>query len=432
MRESIVHHGSRSLIAWLRTLARHPIRLDPIWRAVQHRPEAFILGFGVLLRLAQYLANRSFWLDEASLAGNIGGKTLAELFGRLTGTQLAPPAFLAIERAAFRVLGGSPLALRLFPLLCGLASLPVFLAVARRALAPRNALMAFWLFAVSDDLIYFASELKQYETDLAVGLACTLAGIWAVGRRLRPSEVGALALVGVVAVWFSHPSAFVLAGVGSVLVVENALRSEWTGALMIALASLAWALSFAVVVAISREQLGHGDDMWVFWGFAFPPIPPRSLWDATWVLRRFLYFFVNPLDYHGALGSRILAIPPLIAWLTGFVSMARRDARRFTILVAPLGFTLAASVLRQYPFHGRLLLFLVPSFLILIAEGAVRFESTVRGRAGRAIVFATILLWPSLGAIHHLFEPRDRYDFNPHGDRRPARLSPIDFPLRDR
>ena len=99
------------------------------------------------------------------------------------------------------------------------------------------------------------------------------------------------------------------------------------------------------------------------------------------------------------------------------------------MLALPGLFALAAAYLHLYPFHGRLVLFLVPSLLLLIAEGAGWFRETIGGGVPWAVVLAALFLFPSLGALYHLVEPRDRGDFNPYGDRRPATLDPDRFPF---
>jgi hypothetical protein len=82
-----------------------------------------------------------------------------------------------------------------------------------------------------------------------------------------------------------------------------------------------------------------------------------------------------------------------------------------------------------YPVHGRLVLFLVPTLLLLIAEGAGWFRAASGGGVPWAIVLAALLFFPSLGALHRLVEPRDRVEFNPYGDRRPVQLDPERFPF---
>ena len=125
---------------WLSMIAESSIwtrefRLDikPIVRLVHERPEAVILGIGVLLRLIVYLVNRSMWLDELSLTGNIVGRPVLDFSESLTSDQLAPFGFLIIQRALVRILGDSNFAMRLVPLIAGILALYLFSLLARRS-----------------------------------------------------------------------------------------------------------------------------------------------------------------------------------------------------------------------------------------------------------------------------------------------------------
>ena len=51
------------------------------------------------------------------------------------------------------------------------------------------------------------------------------------------------------------------------------------------------------------------------------------------------------------------------------MSLGRRWPGGLFLLISPLVLALAASALHQYPFHGRLVLYLVPTYLLLLAEG---------------------------------------------------------------
>jgi hypothetical protein len=410
-------------------LLRRDVRVGPVVARLARRRIALLLALGVIVRVAQYLANRPLWLDEASLAANLQQKPLMGLFGPLSGTQLAPAGFLVVEWATIHALGENPWTLRVFPLLCGIASLFVFRGVARRGLRPPAVWIALVLFVVSDDLIYFSSELKPYATDVAVGLACSLLGMALASRPATIARLAASAAAGAAAVWFSLPSVFVLAGVGAVLLGSAVAGREWRRAFLLGLPALTWAASFAAVYVVSFNQLGHRRDMWAFWDFAFPPLPPSSLWEAIWPIRRFLYLFVNPLNFETPLGPRPSALPALVLFLAGCVSLWKRDRALLGMLTLPGVFALLAAYLRLYPFHGRLVLFLVPSLLLLVAEGAGWFREVIGGGVAWAAVLAALLLFPSLGALYHVVEPRDRDGLNPYGDRRPAQLDPDRFPF---
>jgi hypothetical protein len=390
---------------------------------------ALIVGLGLFFRVAQYLADRVPWMDEASLAGNLEMGSPLELLGPLRSTQLAPPGFLFVEWAARRGLGSSYYILRLFPLIGGIASLFLFHQIARRCLRPTASTVALALFATSDHLIYFASELKQYSTDVTAALVCTLAGFMSLERPMTIRRSLALATAGAISVWFSHPSAFVLAGVGTTLIVSTLRRKQLRQATAFALVSLAWVVSFAYVYAISRFQLGDQGSMNAFWGFAFPPMPPGFLREAAWWPRRLAYLFVNPLGFNTPFGWTIGVVPALVYCLVGFVSFSGRGREQAGMLALPIACTIVATMLHLYPFHGRLVLFLVPSLLIFIAEGACRLGEWSGRKTVWIIILASILLFPTLRDLYHVAAPRHRDFFNPVGDLDPYRIDPARFPF---
>ena len=78
----------------------------------------------------------------------------------------------------------------------------------------RAALVALALFAFSDDLIYYSSEMKPYSVDLAVGLAISLAALDALGKPATTRSAVWLATLVAAAPWWSFASAFVVAGCG--------------------------------------------------------------------------------------------------------------------------------------------------------------------------------------------------------------------------
>jgi len=167
-----------------------------------------------------------------------------------------------------RALGNYLWVKRLFPMIGGVGSLFLFLGVARRSLEPRAVWIALAMFAVSDDLIYYSSELKQYPR-MSRRPYFAFDGLTVAGRPPTARRLGGCAAGGAAIVWFSHPSAFVLAGVGTTLIVSAVVRREMRTALGLSLAALAWLASFAGVYAVSREQLGHSQGMWAFWHSAF-------------------------------------------------------------------------------------------------------------------------------------------------------------------
>ena len=116
---------------------------------------------GATLRLWQYLANSSLWIDELALARNIIERPAAGLVGPLDYAQVAPLGFLLIQKAVTSIAGTSEMALRAFPLACGLGALLLFWGVSRRILSGWSGPFAVGLFALGIPFIYFSSQVKQ-------------------------------------------------------------------------------------------------------------------------------------------------------------------------------------------------------------------------------------------------------------------------------
>ncbi len=199
----------------------------------------------------------------------------------------------------------------------------------------------------------------------------------------------------------------------------DALRSSRLAAALVwTLVGLLWLASFLVCVQASQTQLSLGSPMWNFWDFAFVPL--------TWPLTRekllksaglLLEVFVNPLNLLVPAGSMIGVVIPLLLLFAGGIFWARRSASTFSLLVIPIVLALVASVVRRYPFHGRLMLELVPAHFLLIAAGTQWMAGRFRTRSG--IVYKTLLLvlltFPFWGACSSNLTRRPRV-YNPHGD----------------
>lgn len=354
------------------------------------RTVAILLGLGAALRLWQYAGNPTLWMDELALGNNLLTRPLGLLLGTpLADGQVAPPGFLIVSRAAVVAFGSSEYALRLFPLLCSLASLPLFARLATRLLRPPAALLAIALFALSPGIAIYAAEGKQYATDVLVTLALTELTLWWLAAPGARRSV-ALAVGGVVGVFLSQPAVFLLAGLGAALVVGTprgdrrkplAPMAFWvTGAVL------------SVVHARSRMSSGLMNYMHWFWQEGFLPWPVTSLEDALWPLRTLAGLFGLGLGY-----------PWPWAYLTlvacGLVSLFRRARRVALLLAGPIAVTLLAAVAQVYPFQLRLVLFLVPGFVLLVAEGAgliaERAGQMVERAPGRAV---RALLLPAVAA----------------------------------
>lgn len=343
----------------LMTLARNHVTLTGL-----------AIALGIALRLIDFGMDRQPWKDELALAENVVGRPIFQFDRPLVQEQLAPPGYLLAVRVSDRLIGHSWFALRSSSLVCSIAGLFAAASLARRRLSPRAVPIALLLMAVSDDLIYYSGEFKQYSADILIALgAAGLAGVLA-DRKLRPGLALAAALYGSLAVWTSYPATFVLATAGSWLGLRAILARDYRRLAVLIGVGACWLANFAACYAVSRRLLGSSDWMWNWWGFAFLPWPPRGWTDASRWFWTFANLPVNPggLDTpFTPVGTGLLG---LALALLGFVRIAvRRDWGALVLLCGPFVPAIAASVGHRYPFHGRLLLFLTPNLLMLIAEG---------------------------------------------------------------
>ena len=172
----------------------------------------FIICLGIILRLVEYLFNRSLNLSESSIALTVINGSFLELLQPSGYVQAIPSGFLIFEKLAVQAFGNSEYALRLFPLLFGIVSLFLFYELAKRCINTMAALISLSLFAISDPLIYYSSVIGQFSGDLTIALLLFLLAVHIQSKRFTAPVTALFGIAGAIAVWFSHPSIFVLVG----------------------------------------------------------------------------------------------------------------------------------------------------------------------------------------------------------------------------
>lgn len=387
---------------------RQPTSLS-LWMS---RISWLLLGFGLVIRVLQYLSNRALWADEAKLALNLVNRSYGELLQPLAHDQIAPVGFLWAEKAAIQLLGQTEYALRLVPLVSGIVSLGLFYLLLRglldgtlpsaapvftrsdldsldskdkvecsRAfihsltLSPIALPIALALFVCLHDLVYYASEVKQYSSDVAIALLLTVLLLRVRQPKLGRRQVLVVTLAGAIALWCSHPAVFVLTGVelsyaGPALVqawrnrqrnvshlTHRGLVMHWRKRLLM---YGGWGLSFAAFYGLTLYNHPTEGTLTTSWDYTFP----ESWLDLDWLFYALKRFFRNPLRFPDVVDEVAIAL-----FVLGCVALARRSMGRLGVLVAPVGVTLVAAYLQKYPFRDRLVLFLVPFFMVMLAIG---------------------------------------------------------------
>jgi len=384
----------------LQRLRRRTDRLD--------LPGVGIVLAGLVLRTAQYLHIRALWLDEAMLALNVVRRSFAGLFQPLDYAQGAPIGFLLGEKAAIQILGNKDYVLRLLPFLAGCAALLLMYLIVQRFPRPAG-WIALGLFAVCRDPVYYASEAKQYALDVAVGLFLLWLFLRLPDQALRWRQALLLGACGALALWFSHPAAFVLAGLGTTLLVKQIRGPKWGGIKPLLLVGTLWVASFAALYLLSLRHLTGNQFLLDYWADGFMPLPPWT--NPNWFINISRGLFRNP----GGLATPLLFNLPLLA--VGLVALWRRNWSNGAILSLPFVFTLFASGFHVYPFAGRMVLFLTPLLYILLGEGIQAIRGLFKPgwlSLGIGLALAGFLFYaPIGGAADNLLHPKQREDLKP-------------------
>jgi hypothetical protein len=364
-----------------------------------------MLSIGAALRLSQYFANRSFWFDEAMLAWNIINRSFVELAVPLDYAQGAPIGFLFLQKLLTMLFGNTDYVLRIFPLICGLTSIWAMYELAKRVLPQCVAVIAaVVLFAFSDQLIYYASEAKQYSSDVVICLLLLLAIVRCLDRKLSRRHFAVLAALGAAALWFCHPALFILAGAGSALCAHFITSRDRRSTLLMGGVAGFWLVSLIIFYFVSLRELSANQLLVSFWQESFMPFPPWRDWG--WFINTLRSVMADPIGLPGPSAALLLAV--------GGISICVRRWQLGLMLLLPILLTLIVSALQKYPFSGRLLLFIVPIILLCVAEAVGRVHSlldrlTRLPRIGLSVALA-VLTWvaiiPAGRAGWHLWRPR--------------------------
>ncbi len=354
------------------------------------------LLLAVAARLAQYLSNRSLWLDEAYLVLNILQRDFGGLLRPLDNHQIAPPLFLWAVKLAVSLWGDGEMVLRLVPLVGSVLSLPLIYRVARRVAGSTGAWIATAMLGWSQPLIYYASEVKPYATDALAALAAFALALPLIEgpHAPRPSyrRLILTGLLGALLPWFSYPSAFILGGLGAAMLIGPLFRRQFRLALRMSVPLTIWGAGLLALYRIVL-RIGLRDEfLRIFWSDFFAPFPLRSLTDLYWYLQAWFDFlvFAGGLPFYGL---------ATFAWLVGGIVLWRSGRRPLALgLLLPLIGATVASMLKLYPLYIRVMLFAVPPVFLLIACGA---EAVYRILSAHSRLIGA--LWVGLLLLHPFY-----------------------------
>ncbi len=374
--------------------------LPPLRRSI---PLLLIL-FGVGLRLAGYFSNRSLWGDEAAIALNLRFRSFWGLLHPLDYDQTMPIPLLLGLKSLGHLLGFSEYVFRLPQLVIGCLLLAITWLVFSRFFSRKVALIGIGLMAICRPLIYYSSELKQYEWDAFV----TVITLWLGLKTLESAEDAGwtrLILWGAVAILVSQPSVFVLAAVGVAAAIDRRFRTSLRWRINCVIAAAVWLVGFTGLFWISYRPVSRSAYMRAFWlsSFLHPLSPnfPHQLSNA-------IYDLLGGQSFNH-LPASVLAL----IFAIGVYGIARNSSiSRVIMATGPFVAVISAAAFSQYPIAARLVLFSTPLLFWIYASGVVTVADFFPQKTRTAVVIALSIGLFGLTAIGTIkyaahFPPRE-------------------------
>jgi hypothetical protein len=311
-----------------------------------------ILLVGILLRVREYLANRSLWVDEADLVNNILERSFLELTRPLSYSQHAPIGFLLVEKGVSLLLGTSEYILRIFPLIAGVVSLYLFWRLVQRLFPPVYAIIALALFSFSDLLIRYSVELKQYSLETCVAillLLLSLSGVWSV----------TLLCVGIAALFFSHTAILILASVGLVGCIKAIRKKSRQNVVRYLFSIAVWVGTFVLLYLRDATAAYANTSFLSEWSYVH--LVPANWNDGIENIMGMYTMFrelIGGISAWGGLGL----------FIVGAIVLSRKRIEQAAILIMPFLLAIVASGFGKYPYVTRVFLFTTPVFIICMVN----------------------------------------------------------------
>jgi Dolichyl-phosphate-mannose-protein mannosyltransferase len=404
-------------------LSRRPVVAETPVRPASRRQALFAslyfvwlsrlsVALGVILRGREWLYDRSLWLDEIAITGNITSRGLRGLLQPLDAAQAAPVGWLWTERLSVDLFGVHELSLRLVPLVASLIALAAFPFLARHTLGPWAEPVATLIFATAPAMIYFAAETKQYSSDAACVVVVMLltAAVLRRAPRMRPLVLWGAACA--VLAWCSFPAIVVSAGCGLLLLGRSWRRRRAWGGLITA--GVLFALSVLAEWHVTLHRLSQNHTLDLYWQAVkgFPPKDAGLRNELSWLHLAGLGVLRNPGHF---------AVPTLAALsaIWGFVAVLRRRIDMALLTIIPILAGVALGMTRDYPLATRLAIYLVPSMILLMAGGLAILDRAWQGLgavlqrsvAGAVVAALAVTAGPAVATgVGKLYSPDDVTD----------------------
>jgi len=329
---------------------------------------AVAIVVGATIRGVEVSQSHAFGFDESLLAINVVARSLPQLLRPLAFEQAAPVLFLWIDRLVVDIVGVNNVALRLVPLVAGVATL-VFTWVVGQQLVPRPAAaLAVALLAVSPLAVDYSDSTKPYIVDAAVTMALIAVTLRAIRSPDQRSSWLLLSLSGAIGILLSTPALLTLAACALAIAMARAHGPRQFDARCYVVTCLVCLAVAGVNYVVMQRVTTHDPYLRHYWGTAFfVPGAPNLLERVRVVTSS----YAQSLFFGTSLRASIVARAAIaLIGAAGTVRIGRRTGTwAVVLLVGPLALAVVTSAAQLYPPSDRTWLFAAPGTVLLVSSG---------------------------------------------------------------
>ncbi len=378
-----------------------------------------LLLLGVFFRLYQYFYDHSLWLDETYLSISLFKKDYLDLASTsLLKQQKAPLGFLWLVKLSINVLGKTEYALRLISLVSGIATLFVFMPVAKFFLKAWGAITAFGVLCLAPAFVHHSVEVKQY----GVELFCSVLLLYAYIKLRKNKSITSLILwsfIGAVTLWFSFSAVFIAAGIAAGVSLDSFFSKNWPLLFKNVLVFLIWMVSFLInYICIIHA---HAESPWTKYWFdayhTFMPLPPNNVADFKWFPLTIYRMFDYPLgllwnfmpDSSNKLVVVLTKMPfiPIAALVFGIYQQAKGKREYFLVFGFSILLTFIASGLKLYPLVERFWVFIAPIFLLVMGLSVDFLAQGFKPKSVPIIAALLLIFSPLVQSTNYVLHPKE-------------------------
>jgi hypothetical protein len=280
---------------------------------------------------------------------------------------MAPVLFLWLQKAAVSVSGAAELAVRIVPLVAGLAVIPLVAAVVAKCASDKAALCAAALASMSPALVQHSNQAKQYSVEAAATAMLVWFCVAVVWKKCSWAGLLMLLIATIVSLLISVPSIFVVACAwASFAVVCRMRRAPVRLQVPVVCGAALSGAAFAFLYFRVYSATGNGAFMQRFWNPLYLS-SQKTLADAVWLATSSVIRPVFAFDE--TVPPAVAGVAALMVGFGVFHMIAGRMWPEIILFAGPVVLAITASLMGKWPLGTRLMLFSAPLVLIILSKG---------------------------------------------------------------